>query len=105
MSDWVLIAFVMVTELMLHYIPWRQFLRGCELPRPAAYALGVIGMMGPFTVWLMERCHIEIAIMLWLVILAGGMAVLGGYGADAIRDLYWREREAREREQEARRDA
>lgn len=102
MGDCELIAFVMLIEALLHYIPWREYLKGHDLPRPIAYALGVSGLMVPFTVWLYKRNEINVALHLWAVILTGGIAVLAAYGADAIKDLYWKEREATEREIEAR---
>ena len=60
--------------------------------------LGVCGLMIPFTAWLYERGEIEVAVRLWMVIVAGGVSVLALYGLDAIKDLYWKEREASERE-------
>ena len=102
MSDLGLIVYVMMAEALLHYIPWKPFLRGRDLPRPIAYALGVCGLMLPFTAWLYEQGETEIIVRLWMVIISGGIAVLALYGADSIRDLWWRERESSEREAEAR---
>lgn len=105
MNDFSLIAIAMLAEGFLHYFPWRQFLKGRDLPRPIAYALGVIGLMLPFTIWLYEHGEIDTIVRLWMVIVAGGIAVLALYGIDAIKDLYWKEREASEREAEARKNA
>lgn len=96
MSEWHLIVYVALAELLLHYLPWHKFLAGRALPRPVAYALGVCGFALPLSAWLYERGQTQIIITLWLAIVAAGLAVLVGYGADAVIDLYWDKREADE---------
>lgn len=98
MSDWILIAFVMITEAFLHYFPWRKLLKGRELPRLMAYVFGVLGLMIPFTLWLLERDEIAVVIILWKVIVAGGIIVFALYGLDRYMELEWRDMETSERE-------
>lgn len=98
MQLWVLIALVMTTELGLHYFPWRILLRGRKLPRLAAYTLGSLGMMGPFTAWLWNTGEIEIIRALWMVIGAAGLTVFALYGLDHYLDLIMKDIEASERE-------
>lgn len=98
MSNVVLVILVVLAEMFLHYFPWRLVLRGKELPRLIAYGLGVLGLMGPFTAWLLERSHRDIAIMLWAVLSAGGLAVGALYLFDWTVNLMWRKREAEQLE-------
>lgn len=57
--------------------------------------------MIPFTVWLFEHDNLETAIMLWKVIVAGGITVMALYGLDHYLDLWWKDMEATEREADA----
>jgi len=95
----VLVLLVMITELGLHYFPWRMLLRGKKLPRLAAYTLGLLGMMGPFTGWLWQSGEFEIIKALWSVIVAAGMTVFALYGLDHYLELIMKDIEATEREQ------
>jgi hypothetical protein len=94
-----LILFVMITELGLHYFPWRMLLRGRKLPRLAAYTLGLLGMMGPLTVWLWQIGEFEVIKALWMVIVAAGMTVFALYGLDHYLELIMKDIESTEREQ------
>jgi O-antigen/teichoic acid export membrane protein len=96
-----LVVMVCLIEIALHYFPWRKVLQGHELPRPIAYALGVTGMMVPFTAWLIQCDHQQIAFVLWMVIGGAGLAVVLCYGFDWVIDLVWRLRESDQREQMA----
>jgi len=96
MNNILLVVIVMISEGLLHYFPWKMLLRGRELPRVAAYILGVLGLMAPFTAWLWERGEMEIIRMLWMVIVAGGLMVLALYGLDHYTTLEMRDLEARE---------
>jgi hypothetical protein len=98
MSNGVLVVVVVFVEMFLHYFPWRLIF-GKELPRLLAYGLGVLGLMVPFTVWLLEHGNNEIAIMLWMVLSAGGLAVGTLYLLDWVINLVWGKREAEQREQ------
>lgn len=98
MGLWLLILVVMLSEFGLHYFPWKKFLMGRELPRVAAYTLGVLGLMLPFTAWLYERCEVEVIQTLWIVIFSGGLTVLALYGLDRYCELSIRDVEATERE-------
>lgn len=97
-----LLIVVMLAEAFLHYFPWKRLLRGRDLPRPAAYVLGVLGLMLPFTAWLSEHGQFEIMKILWQVILAGGLSVLAAYGLDRYIELELRSIEAAEREAQLR---
>lgn len=102
MYEWDLIITVMLIEALMHYLPWRQLLKGRDLPRPAAYILGVLGLMVPFTVWLIRNDLFGVAISLWRVIVAGGLVVMALYGLDHYIHLAWRDLEATERERAGR---
>jgi hypothetical protein len=92
-----LIAIVALVELGLHYFPWRMLI-GKDLPRLAAYTLGLLGMMGPFSAWLIDRNEVEILQTLWIVIVSAGVMVFALYGFDHYLDLSARAFEAEERE-------
>jgi len=98
MSLLMLILFVMLAELSLHYFPWRILLRGRKLPRLAAYTLGLLGMMVPFTAWLWQIGECEVIKALWLVVGAAGVMVFALYGLDHYLDLIMKDIEATERE-------
>ncbi len=104
MTLWTLIALVMMGEAFLHYFPWMKLLKGKDLPRVPAYALGVLGLMVPFSMWLLEQGEVEILKVLWMVIIAGGLSVLALYGLDRYIELEWRDIEASERERASRND-
>ena len=98
MNLWVLVVMVMISELGMHYFPWRILLRGKELPRLAAYTLGSLGMVVPFTVWLWQIGEYEVIHGLWLVVCAAGLMVFALYGLDHYLDLVMKDIEAAERE-------
>ena len=98
MNLWLLVAFVMITELGLHYFPWRMLLKGRKLPRLAAYTLGLLGMMVPLSVWLWLSGEHEVIKALWLVIGASGLMVFALYGLDHYLELIMKDIEATERE-------
>lgn len=87
-----LIIGVVLVEVLLHYLPWRLWL-GQDLPRLAAYVLGLLGMMVPLSLWLMDHGEIEILQTLWAVVVSAGGAVFMAYGIDHV---LMRERESRE---------
>lgn len=66
-----------------HWFPW-QLMLGRELPRPAAYILGVLALMLPFSGLLIIWSEWLILAALWAVILAGGLSVLGAYFVDHV---------------------
>jgi len=90
MSTRDLIFIVVVIELLLHYLPWRLWI-GKDLPRLVAYVLGLLGMMGPLSLWLMDHGEIAILETLWWVVLSAGGAVFMAYGVDHV---LMRERES-----------
>ena len=96
MKLWTVILMVMMAEFGLHYFPWRVLLRGRELPRLAAYTLGLLGMMGPLTAWLWERGQTEVIQTLWIVIASAGLMVFVLYGLDHYLDLIMKDMEASE---------
>ncbi len=101
MELWMLIALVMLAELALHYFPWKLLLKGKELPRVAAYALGMLGLMVPFSTWLWKRNAVEVIQVLWIVIISGGLTVFALYGLDRYIEMEWQRMEASERERDA----
>lgn len=70
---------VLVAE---HYFPWRRVI-GRELPRPAAYMMGVIAVAGPVVVFFPNDPALGV---LWLCIILGGLAVIGCYLLDGYID-------------------
>jgi hypothetical protein len=94
----VLLVVVIMAEALLHYIPWRKILRGEELPRLAAYTLGLLGMMVPLSVWLWDSNECAVMQILWAVIASAGITVFALYGFDRYLDLIMRDIEATERE-------
>ena len=99
MDSWNLLMLVSLTEALLHYFPWRMLLKGKKLPRLAAYPLGLLGMMVPFTAWLWLIGEFEIIKALWMVIVAAGMTVSALYGVDDYLDRIMREIEKEEQDQ------
>lgn len=94
MSTEVMLILVAITEGLLHYGLRRDVL-GKDLPRPVAYTLGTLAMMVPFTFWLIERRQTEVAWVLWLVLVAGGLSVTFWYGVDWVRGMRASLKEAR----------
>lgn len=81
MTELHLIAYIVLAEWLLHYVPWREFLGGRDLPRPIAYMLGVCGFAVPLSLWLYEQGLTRMIFLLWLAIVSAGLAVLSAYGA------------------------
>lgn len=102
MALWTVIVMVMMAEFGLHYFPWRVLLRGRELPRLVAYTLGLLGMMGPLTVWLFLHSEMEVLLAVWSVIVSAGLTVFALYGLDHYLDLIMKDIEAIERERRSR---
>ena len=98
MNIWSLLVIVALAEGFLHYVPWRLFLRGRELPRLAAYLLGVLGMTVPLTAYLWLNAEHEIIVVLWAVTGTAGLVVIALYGFDRYQDLVMKDIEASERE-------
>ncbi len=88
-----LVVIVVLVELGLHYFPWRMLIRR-KLPRLAAYTLGLLGIMVPFSLWLMDRDEIEILQTMWIVIISAGFTVFALYGLDRYFDLERKDVEA-----------
>ena len=93
-----LTVLVIFIEGFLHYSSRRELWGGRELPRPVAYVLGTLGMMVPFTVWLLATGQLGTAWVLWAMLCAGGSIVSLSYLLDWIRGLRQALRESRERE-------
>ncbi len=81
MSIWTMLVLIGFIEGFLHYA-FRKEIFGKDLPRPAAYTLGTLGMMVPFTFWLMDRGYEDIVAVLWGVLATGGAAVVLCYLGD-----------------------
>jgi hypothetical protein len=85
-------------QFSLHYFPWRILLRGRKLPRLAAYTLGLLGVMAPYSAWLYARHEFEALQALWVVVTSGGVVVFALYGLDHYLDLIMRDIESTQRE-------
>lgn len=101
LSLFVMVAMIVITEGFLHYFPWRLVLKGQDLPRPAAYVLGVSGIAIPLSAWLLLFGYVESLVALWVAIVSAGVAVMLLYLFDSHIELRWRDREAQERETNA----
>lgn len=79
----ILLTCVVAALLLLveHWFPWRLAL-GRDLPRLAAYVLGVVALVAPLTVLFARRGELDAAIGMWAVIVSGGAAVMLAYGVD-----------------------
>lgn len=94
-------------ELVLHWFPWQLLLRR-ELPRQAAYVLGVLAIIIPLSCLLAHWGVIEAfwaIAALWVVVVAAGGAVMGAYGLDWLFNRLSRGAEAEEMLDEARAQA
>lgn len=100
MSIAVMLVLVGFIEAFLHYVSKREVL-GRDLPKPVAYVLGTLGMMGPFTWWLIEHGYGDVASTLWLVLCTGGTSVGMWYFVDWVHLMTVSLRESRAREKAA----
>lgn len=87
-SEILLTALVTWLALLVeHWFPWRLLLRR-DLPRIAAYTMGVLALILPLSVLYWRWSLAGLAdqrgylIALWAVTLAGGAAVAGAYVVD-----------------------
>lgn len=78
-----------------HWFPWHLVI-GRELPRPAAYVLGVLALMLPFSGLLVYWRSWQALIAVWAVVASGGAAVLGAYALDWLLHLRVKAREQEE---------
>ena len=92
------VIMVVFIEAFLHYASRSELWGGKQLPRPAAYVLGTLGMTGPFTAWLIGSGQYETATVLWWILCTGGAVVLLTYLLDWVHGLVVSLRETRERE-------
>lgn len=97
----VMVAMIVITEGFLHYFPWRLILKGRDLPRPPAYVFGVSAIAIPLSAWLLWFGYIESVVVLWVAIVSAGLVVMVLYLFDYVIELMWRDKEARERENHA----
>lgn len=88
-----LIVIVVLVELGMHYFPWRMLI-GRKLPRLAAYTFGLLGIMVPFSMWLMDRDEIKIMQTMWIVVISAGFTVFASYGLDRYLELERKDVEA-----------
>jgi len=97
---WVVCVVAALAEGFLHYFPWRLALGGRELPRPAAYVLGVLGFALPYAMWLWERGATAEMLALAAVLAAAGGAVVALYALDWALRAAWERKEALARERQ-----
>lgn len=107
--DWSMIETISIAALVSalliiaeHYFPWRVVLHGKRLPRIAAYTLGTLAVLLPFTYWLIKQpnclSHIAAANALWVVTVVAGAACIGCYALDKALEYRSRALDAEERE-------
>ncbi len=70
-----------------HYIPWRHWFRRGRLPRPMAYALGVLAFALPATLaaWLAATTVIQALGLQWLAIGSAAVGTLIPWWVDDAR--------------------
>lgn len=68
-----------------HYIPWRHWFRHGRLPRPAAYAVGLLAVLLPATIaaWLAALTVPDVLALVWLAACSAGMGTLIPWRLDA----------------------
>lgn len=87
----VLTAFIVSLLLFVeHWFPWQLMLRA-ELPRLAAYILGVLAIVVPLTgLYLFWGFHPDCRVRfgelfaLWSAVSAGGLSVIAAHGIDKL---------------------
>lgn len=94
-------------QCVSHWFPWRLVLHR-ELPRIAAYVLGMLGILLPVSglYWHWDVNAVGLArhaylAGLWVCVVASGLAVVIAYGIDWLVDVRARLRESNEREDAA----
>jgi len=82
---WGLVAAAAAAMLLVaeHYFPFPRLLGGGQLPPAAAYVLGCLALLLPFTVWGLALAYVIPVLVIWLVTIAGGGTVLLCYGLDS----------------------
>jgi hypothetical protein len=85
---WGLVAAVAAVGLLIaeHYFPLPRILGGKEPHRTAAYVLGCLALLLPFTVWGLALGHVVPVLVIWTITVLGGLAVLGCYALDGLLD-------------------
>jgi fatty acid desaturase len=91
--NWLTVGVTVLMSVLLilveHWLPWRKLL-GQELPRLAAYVLGVLALALPLTVLFLAVGDLpgaQAAAALWLVILFCGLATILAYTVDHTLEL------------------
>lgn len=78
-----------LVQALSHWFPWRLVL-GYELPKVAAYTIGVLGFLLPVTVlfWRWDVVGLMVAwshlVALWACVLASGLTVVLAYAIDTV---------------------
>lgn len=85
--DYFILAIVcFALQLASHYFPWRALL-GKQLSRPAAYIIGTLVHLVPWSIWMWMRgsANNEVYAILgaWVAVVSSGVAVLGSRLVDA----------------------
>ena len=97
MNFWTLIVIVCLAEGFLHYIPFKMYLRGHELPRVAAYTCGMLAILIPFTAWLQGQGAMisteKVLTYLWASTGSAGAVVALLYQVDRRSHLEMKQKE------------
>jgi hypothetical protein len=91
-----MVTIIMGGEIILHYLPWRLILKGEDLPRPAAYVLGVSAILCPLSAFLLFYGYVMAVVVTWIAVIAAGMTVIFLYVFDYVLVLIWKDRESTE---------
>ena len=85
---WGFVAAVAAAGLLVaeHYFPFPRIRGGKEPHRTAAYILGCLALLVPFSVWGLACGYTVPVVVIWLITGLGGATVLGCYALDQTLD-------------------
>ena len=83
-----------------HYIPWRHWFRHGRLPRPLAYAVGLLAVLLPATTaaWLAATAVGDALLLFWLAAMSAGLGTLVPWWVDGERRARYRAEDAADSE-------
>lgn len=85
----VVVLFTCLMLALMHYLPWRGMIRK-DLPLLARYAVGVLALVLPLSVLWIVRADWSNLMLLWAVVICGGMTVILLHVLDASIEAHGR---------------
>jgi len=100
MQLWMAIVISILMIWVEHWFPWNliPIVKGKDLPRLAAYVLGVLALAGPLTGLFLSQGNSQAVWEMWVVISAAGGATFLAWFVDWVLILIAKKTEAEERE-------